>query len=269
MQVRAGGPTGRADPADELALPDCIPHPHCVIGTVQECAVQAHAVIQHQQPTLKREGVFSRERNHAIGRGNKGRAAGAGRDIRTRMITAGRAVIDPLRSKPSRDAADNRPDHCLTPALRGVLNGARSIDLQQFFGASSGKFFAGGRAFAWTDGDPFNLPCPRRYGDGEVIQRSIGLLRHKVRYGAGIAIEGDEEAAIGCKRHPVTIEGEMRGPPGDRAARPAALNKSAGQRKLYGTGMGKYTSTTQGARTDQTAKDKCSAVHRWAGSAPA
>lgn len=232
MQVRAGGPTGRADPADELALPDCIPHPHCVIGTVQECAVQAHAMVDHQQPALKCEGIFSRERNHAIGRGNKGRAAGAGRDIRTRMITAGRAVIDPLRSKPSREAADNRPDHCLTPALRGVLDSARSVYLRQFFGASSGKFFAGGRTFAWADGDPFNLPCPRRYGDREVIQRSIGLLRHKVRYGAGITIEGDEEAAIGCNRHPATVEGEMRGPPGDRAARPATLDKSAGQRKF-------------------------------------
>ena len=48
MQMRAGGPTGRADPADELTLPDCIPHPHCVIGTVQECAVQAHAMVQNQ-----------------------------------------------------------------------------------------------------------------------------------------------------------------------------------------------------------------------------
>jgi hypothetical protein len=113
-----------------------------------------------------------------------------------------------------------------------VIDSARSVYLRQFFRASSGKFFAGGRTFAWADGDPFNLPCPRRYGDREVIQRSIGLLRHKVRYSAGIAIEGDEEAAIGCNRHPATVEGEMRGPPGDRAARPATLDKSAGQRKF-------------------------------------
>lgn len=53
MQVRPGCAPGCPDATDKLALAHHFPNPHRQFRTVQEGAVQAHPVIDHQQTSLE------------------------------------------------------------------------------------------------------------------------------------------------------------------------------------------------------------------------
>ena len=99
VEVGSGSPARGTDAADELSLPDHITNGDLQGGAMQECTVQAHAVIQHQQAPLQAERRLRRQHHHAVRRGDKGRATGPRRNVRARVIAAGGTVIDPLRAK--------------------------------------------------------------------------------------------------------------------------------------------------------------------------
>ena len=94
--MRATGASGGSDFADDLTLPDDIAFFHQQFGAVQKGTIESHAVVDHEQMALQREGIGCRERDDPICRGYKS-CAQRGGDIHSAMIAARRPVINPLR----------------------------------------------------------------------------------------------------------------------------------------------------------------------------
>ena len=87
MQVRPGGAPGHAHQPQRLALRHAVALGYHQFAAMEEGAVQPHAVIDHQQIALQREGVIGGEDHHPIGGRAKGGAGGQG-DVQPRMIGA-------------------------------------------------------------------------------------------------------------------------------------------------------------------------------------
>ena len=95
MKMRPGRATGHADRTDRLTLTHHVAYLHVDSRKMQKRAVQAHAVVDHQEITLKRERRGGGKDDDTIGRRGDGRSGGPC-DINTRMRRAGFAAINAL-----------------------------------------------------------------------------------------------------------------------------------------------------------------------------
>lgn len=98
MHVRPGRASGGTDRTQGLTTTNMVASFHIDPRQMEKGAVESHAVIDHQQIALQREGMVSRQHDHAIGGRDKDRASRL-RDIDARMIGAGFAAIDALRAE--------------------------------------------------------------------------------------------------------------------------------------------------------------------------
>ena len=152
-----GGSSGHSDAADKLPLPDRIALMDDKRRRVEECRIQARAVIDDQQVTLQREGFLRREDHHAISRGKDGRARAAS-DVCARMVSTRLSTIDALRPEVTGNAARSRPDHRLTPSLCTGIERARGPDQCQFSLPSPQEFRIGDTRRAQCDIDLLDRP---------------------------------------------------------------------------------------------------------------
>ena len=121
MHVRTGRAARRADGAERLALLHPVSNLHVEPLTMQEGAVQPHAMVDDQQMAFQREGrVGSKRHHHSIGVRDKG-GAGGNRDIGAAMIAAGLALIDALRPEKARETPETetaqKSDAEISPGL--------------------------------------------------------------------------------------------------------------------------------------------------------
>src|SRR3546814_1268669 len=88
---------------------------------MQERAVEAHTMIDHQQIAFEREGMVGREDDDAVG-GRDHERAGRHRDVGARMVRfLLTALVDALRPEIGRDAPRCRPDEARSEAHTSEL----------------------------------------------------------------------------------------------------------------------------------------------------
>ena len=127
MQMRPASASSHADFADGLALFDDVALLHEQLRAMQERAVQAHAVVDHQQMPFQRKGVRCSQRDDAVGWRHE-YGAGWRCDIHTAVIAAGRTVINTLRAEQTGNAASDRAYEFLPPAIAIAVDTARGVD---------------------------------------------------------------------------------------------------------------------------------------------
>ena len=95
MKMWPGCATGHADGTDGLTLMHDVALFHVDAREVKEDAGQAHAVVDHQEITLKGKRTGGGKDDNTIGRRGDGRSSGPC-DINARMRRAGFAAINAL-----------------------------------------------------------------------------------------------------------------------------------------------------------------------------
>ena len=209
--MRAGRAAGHAAFADHLPAPDMIADRDVDMAQMEEGRIEPHAVADHQQMPLQREGLPGRgEENDAVG-GRTHRRARRHRDVLAGVVTALLAIIDALRTERARDAPDHGPLESLPPAVadQGRRLHARGVDLIELAFADLEELRLGLLIF----GDRQRLDPVGAGRDDETIDdgRAIAARRHQRRARAVIAAEGDQEATVGRQRDIGVVERQRDG----------------------------------------------------------
>src|SRR3954465_5031553 len=71
VEMRTGRAASHADKADELAALHPLTDMDCDLREMKKGAVEAHAMVDHQQIALQREGMIRRENDDTIGWGER------------------------------------------------------------------------------------------------------------------------------------------------------------------------------------------------------
>ena len=204
MEVRTRRPSRGSRQADRLTLPHALSHRDIDSGQVQQRAVQARTVIEHQQMPFQREGSCRRQNDDTVRRSGHDGASGNG-DISPAMIAAGLALIHALGTEPSRQSPRRGPPQILTPALGVGDRPPRGDDLGELGGSECREL---GVRLAGTVRrvDPFDRPVARCNRDGALHPGTVRRSQQQQRRRSGIAVERDQERAVRGDRHRPTVQ---------------------------------------------------------------
>lgn len=142
MKVRAGSSARHADRTDLLPLLYRIANFDVDPRQMKEGAVEPHAVIKHQEVAFERERAGGGKNDDSVSRGEDGRTK-ASRQIDTGVRRTRYSGINALGTEMASDAAGDRPDEVLPPALGSGRDASGGGDLFKLCWAAGLKFGVG------------------------------------------------------------------------------------------------------------------------------
>ena len=184
------------DRTELLPLNDPVADFHVEPLAMEESARQPHAMVDDQQIALKGEWGGGSEHDNPVG-GCDERCSGRHRNVGAAVIGAGLALINTLRAEEARQAAGDWPAELLTPAVGYDLHVARRGDLGELGRPAPFEIGVARRAAPIRRVDMLQPPASGRNHDGAFDRAPVAQRRNEPRAGRSVAVESDQEAAIG------------------------------------------------------------------------